>query len=249
MVGLAVAGPYVWHQPQVQQYYRQAQAYCGVTPSPAAPAVEGASSWTWSSWFGAKPSSGDLGPQGPYPASHDKADAPRLEGPPVDDFTKVFRFDMTPDEIGSRWARITTIPGDPPLQGLRVTLVTGTKTTDVAGALTYYYDTSHRVQRITFTGTTGDASRLAEMSTGTFKMKPEPTRAAALLVARDSRKAYSALRVEHAALMRADAPLSRQRVSLELNNPQGGGLSSEFAQWLKQEEPFRKAAADNQARK
>ena len=46
------------------------------------------------------------------------------------------------------------------LQGYRVAYVSGTAETDIAGSLSYYFDNTHRLRRIAFNGTTGDARRL-----------------------------------------------------------------------------------------
>jgi hypothetical protein len=55
-----------------------------------------------------------------------------------------------------------------PLQGYRVALVTGTRVTDLAGSLTYYFNARQQLQRITFRGTTGDTSALLTLLTGRY---------------------------------------------------------------------------------
>jgi hypothetical protein len=66
------------------------------------------------------------------------------------------------------------VPADPnqKLQGYRVPLVTGTRRPgdelggsvinddDLAGSLTYYFDSQHKLQKIVFDGVTGNAERL-----------------------------------------------------------------------------------------
>jgi hypothetical protein len=82
-----------------------------------------------------------------------------LELPPVD-FAEVFRFDITPDWIVTRWPRVTASLSAIQLQGYRVPLVTGIAEDDLAGTVTYYFNAARQLQRITFEGTTGTPNRL-----------------------------------------------------------------------------------------
>ncbi|MGQ9505193.1 MAG: DUF6690 family protein [Thermogutta sp.] len=82
-----------------------------------------------------------------------------LELPPVD-FAEVFRFDITPDWIVTRWPRVTASLSAIQLQGYRVPLVTGIAEDDLAGTVTYYFNSARQLQRITFEGTTGAPNRL-----------------------------------------------------------------------------------------
>ena len=93
------------------------------------------------------------------------ADAPpeqivAVPGPDVTNFAEIFRFDITPQFVTERWSRVSTGLSDVRMQGYRVPLVTGVEPGDLAGSLTYYFDSRPRLQRITFIGTTGDPSRL-----------------------------------------------------------------------------------------
>ena len=60
----------------------------------------------------------------------------------------------------ARWPRVSTRLANLDLQGYRVPLVSGTADGDLAGSLTYYFNSQQRVQRITFIGSTGDARPL-----------------------------------------------------------------------------------------
>jgi len=66
-------------------------------------------------------------------------------------------------------------PGDYELHGLRVALITGTNSWDLHGSLTYYFDTSHRVQRITFRGWSGDATKLITLLTQKYGFRQQQT--------------------------------------------------------------------------
>lgn len=101
------------------------------------------------------------------------ASAPResmvaVEGPEITNFVEIFRFDMTPQGVRKRWSRVTTGLADTRYQGYRVPLVTGTEESDLAGSLSYYFDSRPRLRKITFTGTTGDPGRLVDLVTKQF---------------------------------------------------------------------------------
>lgn len=78
-----------------------------------------------------------------------------VAGPAELRLDEIFRFDLTPRAITDRWNRVSTGLGDVRYQGYRVPLVTGTTARDLAGSLTYYFDSNVRLRRITFLGTTG----------------------------------------------------------------------------------------------
>jgi hypothetical protein len=90
---------------------------------------------------------------------------PSTEATPMPSLAEVLRFDMTVEGILRQWPRVTTGLPYMQLQGYRVPLVTGPALTDVAGALTYYFNARQQVQRITLRGTTGDPSMLVTLLT------------------------------------------------------------------------------------
>lgn len=97
-----------------------------------------------------------------------------LELPPVD-FAEVFRFDITPDWIVTRWPRVTASLSAIQLQGYRVPLVTGIAEDDLAGTVTYYFNAAREVQRITFEGTTGTPNRLLAFLSSYYGFVYRPT--------------------------------------------------------------------------
>ncbi|MGC4006672.1 MAG: hypothetical protein QM811_27535 [Pirellulales bacterium] len=94
-----------------------------------------------------------FGPNDPVPGpkSQELAIATLEEG---------LNLDMTQQYVLYRWPRVNTglVEGD--LRGYRVPFVTGSNEIDPAGALTFYFDKSHRCSRITFSGTVGNPQRL-----------------------------------------------------------------------------------------
>ncbi|MFO0817836.1 MAG: DUF6690 family protein [Pirellulales bacterium] len=226
----ATLGPYLWNNPDVwAKVTREASAWfasltsgssSSATPSPLA------------TQFASAPILEDnqlgLAP----PALGDAAELP-LAGPPVADIGELFRFDITPDWVMNRWARVTNVSTANGWQGLRVPVVTGTRVDDLAGSLTYYFDSLRQLQRITFKGSTGDARRVIEWSTTTAGMKREPTLATELYMTRWSGRPTQVLAIQRQPVMRASAAHSRIEVLLELSGPKNRvGVSQELLEWL-----------------
>src|SRR5690606_40794443 len=93
-------------------------------------------------------------PQGPGALIY--ASPAPLEGMPTYSLAEVLRFDVTKDWVYSRWARKSTGLAEPDLFGVRVPLVSGTRITDVAGSLTYFFNAQGAVEKIRLTGKTAD---------------------------------------------------------------------------------------------
>jgi hypothetical protein len=107
-------------------------------------------------------------PQGPglYP-THTP-----LEGVRSYALGEVLRMDVTKEWIYQRWARKSTSTSDLELFGVRVPLVSGTQLTDVAGALTYYFDQAGQVQKLTFNGRTGDTTAVRNLVAQAYGLRP-----------------------------------------------------------------------------
>jgi len=85
------------------------------------------------------------------------------------DLAEALRFDITPAWVVRRWPWVSAGLSQLPLNGYRVPLFTGTAEDDLAGALTYYFNSRQQVQRITFQGTTGDAGKLVRLVRSRFR--------------------------------------------------------------------------------
>ncbi len=158
---------------------------------------------------------------------------PSLPGPTVTDLREVLRFDLTPRWIMSRWPRVTSVPGDGRFDGLRVPLVTGTGTHDLAGSLTYYFDKRQEVQRLTFHGYTGDWRNLVSVITHQYQLKPEPAVAAGIFVRELECETDKCLVGSAVALVSAANPYQTFEVILELNRPNNyASLSPQFENML-----------------
>jgi hypothetical protein len=204
----AIGIPYLVNTPQLRPQIESAwnQIVSGDSPSPAAPPVSDQTTSAGTATNLVALSEGGVLPD-------------LLEGPPVQDFGDVLRFDVTPRWIMDRWSRVTTVSDEFALEGLRVPLVTGTRLDDVAGTLTYYFDTKHVLQRITVHGFSGDERRLAQFVEQAYGLKHEPSLYAALYLTRWNGKPKSALLVRHAPVVTSAAAHARLEITVELNRP------------------------------
>jgi len=160
---------------------------------------------------------------------------PVLTGAAISDVRDVLRFDIDPRWVTDRWSHVTTFTAERHMLGMRVPLLTGTEPHDLAGSLTYYFDTRHRLQRIVFVGRTGDERPLADFVGQAFGLRADPSLAAGLYVATWNAQPHNLLYVHHAPLVRADSPHTRFNVRLEVNQLDiGVRLSDESQQLLRE---------------
>ena len=152
---------------------------------------------------------------------------------PVSNFQEIFRFDVSPTWVKQRWERLSAIPAENGLHGLRTALVTGTNSWDLNGSLTYYFDQNHRTQRIAFRGWVGDPSRLIKLATQHFGLKPMPTHFAGLYVAQFGGSRTGGLLMKDPNTIDRRNQVQRTAVIMEINQPSGGfKLSPEFEGFL-----------------
>ncbi len=153
---------------------------------------------------------------------------PTLAGVRVTDLREVLRFDVTPDWVIQRFSRVSTVLSDLRLEGMRVPIVTGTKADDLAGTLTYYFDRSQRLQRVTIHGFTGDPTRLVQAMTEHYGLKNEPTLEAGVYTRRWNGFPVHFVRLSHAPVIHTNAVHQKYTVFVELNQPNlAYGISQE----------------------
>ncbi len=147
-----------------------------------------------------------------------------VEGAPARDLGEVLRFKgVTTGWVLWRWPRVSTGLAELPLQGYRVPLVTGTKETDLAGSLTYYFNARQEVQRISFQGTTGDPRELIGLLTTRYKFTRRLTNDPGLYVyevANPGGKPASVLRVQSARVVKSSDSRRRFAVELVMERPE-----------------------------
>ncbi|MCA9138580.1 MAG: hypothetical protein KDB00_17535 [Planctomycetales bacterium] len=147
----------------------------------------------------------------------DPAAEPTLSGYQIKDLRDVMRFDINPEWVVNRFSRVSTVLADLNLKGLRVPVVTGIKADDVAGTLTFYFDSSDRLQRLTFHGFTGDPNRFAQIMISYYGLNREPALEAGAFTKRWNGRPVHFMRLTHAPVVYSDAIHQKYTVFLELN--------------------------------
>lgn len=147
-----------------------------------------------------------------------------LEGIPTYSLVEVLRMDVTREWVYHRWARKSTGLADPELFGIRVPLVTGTRMTDLAGSLTYYFNRAGQVDRIGFRGRTADTSQLVQLVTQQYGLQIQPSIMAGeqLYQLKEDDRVVSELRTRPEPVLWSTSPHDSFLVELELNRPDSG---------------------------
>ncbi|MEC7409367.1 MAG: DUF6690 family protein [Planctomycetota bacterium] len=169
-----------------------------------------------------QPLAQDLG-QSPYQGT-----GGGIVGAPVTDLREVMRFDISPEWVMNRFARVSTVLAEFRLKALRVPIVTGTRVDDLAGTLTYHFDGNDRLQRVSIHAFTGDPERLIGSMTQNYGLKQEPNLEAGIYTKRWNGLPVHFLRLTRSSVVHADALHQKYTVFLELNQPDlPFGLSEE----------------------
>jgi hypothetical protein len=146
---------------------------------------------------------------------------PPLEGTPSVALEEVLRFDINKEWVYQRWARKSTALAELGLYGVRVPLVTGTQLHDLAGSLTYFFDQAGRVQRIAFSGNTGDTTRIVMLAAQQYGLQTQPTPIAGeqLLQIKRGADVFSELRTRPASVLWSSSPHESYDVEFNLQRP------------------------------
>ena len=154
--------------------------------------------------------------------------APSIVGTPLTDLREVMRFDVSPQWVISRYSRVSTVLAETNLEALRVPIVTGTRVDDLAGTLTYYFDGTGKLQRVSLHAFTGDPNRLVGAMTEHYGLTREPALEAGVFTKRWNGVPIHFLRLTRSSVIHADALHQKCTVFLELNQPNlPYGLSAE----------------------
>ena len=146
----------------------------------------------------------------------------RIEGNPPQTLAEVIRFDITVPWVVERWPRVTAGLSALNLHGYRVPLVTGTGQSDLAGALTYYFDKNQKLERIIFHGTSGDPRPLVTLVTAEpFNLERVVVNdpGLAFYQRKSSSSSLSELHIRPARVLRADTPNKRYEIEMALRRP------------------------------
>jgi hypothetical protein len=146
-----------------------------------------------------------------------------IDNAPVVSLEEAFRFDLAPADILQRWPRVSTELPSLHLHGYRVPLVTGTDTTAVAGSLTYYFNSSQQIQRITFRGTTGDPRAIISLLTNRYHYARRPNNDPSRLVYESTNRSNQLagqVLIRSAAIVRQNDPYKRYDIDLSMDRPE-----------------------------
>lgn len=147
-----------------------------------------------------------------------------LEGIPTYSLAEVLRMDVTKEWIYSRWSRKSTGLAEADLFGVRVPLVSGTRMTDVAGSLTYYFNVRDQIEKIRLTGKTADTTELANLLAQRYGFQQATPTLAGEQLFRVERKGRveSQLRTWPEAVLWATSPHDSFSIDLEINRAGSG---------------------------
>jgi hypothetical protein len=185
--------------------------------------------FNWTGFSGTK-SSNPAATSAPYvpPASQLSAAIPTPGAPPtaaglpMASMAEAFNFDATIDWVTRRWPRVSTGLAQVQLQGYRVPLTTGTGPTDLAGSLTYYFNSQQKVGRITFHGVTGDASALVAFLSSRYQFARRLTNDPGMILYEavdESNQSLGQARIRTSSVISVNQPHSRFAVDLTINRP------------------------------
>ncbi|WP_197529214.1 DUF6690 family protein [Aeoliella mucimassa] len=147
-----------------------------------------------------------------------------LEGLPTYSLAEVLRIDVNKEWVYHRWARKSTGLSDVDLFGIRVPLVSGTRMTDVAGSLTYYFNRTGQADKIRLVGKTADTTELVNLLVQRYGFRPAPPRVAGeqLYQVRENNQVLSELRTWPESVLWATSPHDSFSLELEINRPGSG---------------------------
>lgn len=143
-----------------------------------------------------------------------------LEGMRSVSLEEVFRFDVTREWVYERWARKSTALAELGLYGIRVPLVTGTQIHDLAGSLTYFFDSNGQVQRISFKGNTGDTTRIVMLAVQRYGLQQQNSQFVGeqIFEVRRGEEVFSELRTRPSSVLWSSSPHESFDVELTLQN-------------------------------
>ena len=141
-----------------------------------------------------------------------------LEGNPSVSLEEVFRFDVTKEWVYERWARKSTALAELGLYGVRIPLVTGTQIHDLAGSLTYFFDATGKVERISFKGNTGDTTKVVMLAVQKYGLQQQesPVIGEQIFQIKRGNDVFSDLRTKPASVLWSSSPHNSFAVELDL---------------------------------
>ena len=172
------------------------------------------------------------GPQGDAKSAQYGYPQATTTGPVTISLAEVLSMDVSHEWVTQNFTRVTTTLADTGYDGLRVPLVTGTSETAFTGSLTYYFDESRAVKRITLHGTMGNTMELSALLTQLMEFEQKECLGGELYTRGWRGGTNSVCRIRPAGVLHAGATNTRYEVLLEMNRPQWTTNLSDAAQQL-----------------
>ncbi len=142
--------------------------------------------------------------------------------PVVTPIPDLIRFDITPNFVTQRWPRVSSGLPDLKYHGLRVPMLTGTAPQDLHGSASYFFNRSHRLERIALHGYTDDPEPLLQFVTSTYRLREYAANGQRLFLSYYKGQPLGMLRVQHTNFGKD----SDFEVILEINTPVDGATLS-----------------------
>ena len=133
----------------------------------------------------------------------------------------LLQWGVTKEWVYAHWDRKTTGLADPRLFGVRAPVITGGRMTDVAGAISYYFDDAGVLQRIRLHGRTADTTELVRIAAAYGMQRRQPRSPGDQLFQAIERRGQvrAQLRTRPEAVLRRADPRSSFLVDFEATRP------------------------------
>lgn len=166
------------------------------------------------------PATIDTGLYGPGAEVY-RAPAP-IEGYRGQPLSALLRWDITKEWVYRNWDRKSTGLAELGLFGVRAPIVTGTRMTDIAGTISYYFDNNGLLQKIRLHGTTADTTELVHLAATSFGMQRRSsiqTGNQLFQATEKNNQIRNELRTETQSVLWSTSPHTSFMVDLEVNRP------------------------------
>lgn len=165
------------------------------------------------------PATIDTGLYGPGSEVY-RAPAP-IEGYRGQPLSALLRWDITREWVYRNWDRKSTGLAELGLFGVRAPIVTGTRMTDIAGTISYYFDNNGLLQKIRLHGTTADTTELVQIAASGYGMQRRTSAMPGnqLLQAAEKNQVRSELKTETQSVLWSTSPHTSFMIDLEVNRP------------------------------
>lgn len=134
-------------------------------------------------------------------------------------FAEVFRAGIEPSWVKQRWERISVFSSDHDLTAYRCDFSSGRQRWDIHGALTYFFDPSGQLAKISFRGWTGDADAFKSFAADHWKLRPKGGSSQRVLLQKSWSSTRGALILQESSVIRRENSHENVAVFFEVALP------------------------------